>query len=115
MTTILVTSATGDTGRPTVRELLKKGLKVRALARQEDARSRDLASLGAEIVYGGYHEPARYAAGYGGRRSRLFLLSHCRRSGGGRGHLRAGRQRAARRAHRQPVPQAIQAHGSPAR
>lgn len=52
MTTILVTGATGDTGRPTVRELLKKGLKVRALARQEDARSRDLASLGAEIVYG---------------------------------------------------------------
>jgi NAD(P)H dehydrogenase (quinone) len=52
MTTILVTGATGDTGRPTVRELLKKGLKVRALAHREDARSRELASLGAEIVYG---------------------------------------------------------------
>src|SRR5258708_33722242 len=52
MTTILVTGATGDTGRPTVKELLKKGLKVRALAHREDARSQELASLGAEIVYG---------------------------------------------------------------
>lgn len=52
MTTILATGATGDTGRPTVKELLKKGLKVRALARREDARSQELASLGAEIVYG---------------------------------------------------------------
>jgi uncharacterized protein YbjT (DUF2867 family) len=52
MTKILVTGATGDTGRPTVKELLKKGLKVRALAHREDARSRELASLGAQIVSG---------------------------------------------------------------
>jgi uncharacterized protein YbjT (DUF2867 family) len=52
MTKILVTGATGDTGRPTVKELLKKGLKVRALARCEDARSKALADLGAEVVYG---------------------------------------------------------------
>lgn len=52
MTTILVTAATGDTGRPTVAELVKKGLDVRALARQEDARSHALAELGAEVVYG---------------------------------------------------------------
>lgn len=52
MTTILVTGATGDTGRPTVQELLKKGLKVRALAHREDARSQQLAGLGAEIVHG---------------------------------------------------------------
>ncbi len=52
MTTILVTGATGDTGRPTAKELLKKGFRVRALARREDARSRELAALGAEIVYG---------------------------------------------------------------
>ena len=52
MTTILVTAATGDTGRPTVAELVKKGLDVRALARQEDARSHALAKLGAEVVYG---------------------------------------------------------------
>jgi NAD(P)H dehydrogenase (quinone) len=52
MPTILVTAATGDTGRPTVKELLKKNLKVRALARREDERSKALAGLGAEIVYG---------------------------------------------------------------
>lgn len=52
MTTILVTGATGDTGRPTAKELLKKGFRVRALARREDARSRELAALGAEVVYG---------------------------------------------------------------
>jgi NAD(P)H dehydrogenase (quinone) len=52
MTTILVTGATGDTGRPTVGELVNKGFKVRALARSDDARSRALAMLGAEVVYG---------------------------------------------------------------
>jgi NAD(P)H dehydrogenase (quinone) len=52
MTKILVTGATGDTGRPTVAELLKKGLTVRALAHREDARSKALAELGAEVVYG---------------------------------------------------------------
>ena len=52
MTTILVTGATGDTGRPTVEELLKKGLKVRALARREDGRSKALTELGAEVVFG---------------------------------------------------------------
>jgi uncharacterized protein YbjT (DUF2867 family) len=41
MTTILVTGATGDTGRPTVAELLKKkGLAVRALVHREDSRSK---------------------------------------------------------------------------
>ncbi len=52
MTTVLVTGATGDTGAPTVKELLKKDLKVRALARREDGRSKALADLGAEVVYG---------------------------------------------------------------
>ena len=52
MTTVLVSGATGDTGRPTVKELLKKGLNVRALAHREDARSQELAGLGADIVYG---------------------------------------------------------------
>ncbi len=52
MRTILVTGATGDTGRPTVKELLKKDLKVRALAHRADARSQQLADLGAEIFYG---------------------------------------------------------------
>jgi len=52
MTTILVTAATGDTGRPAVKELLRKGLKVRALAHRQDDRSKALAALGAEVVIG---------------------------------------------------------------
>jgi NAD(P)H dehydrogenase (quinone) len=52
MTTILVTGATGDTGRPTVVELLEKGLAVRALVHREDARSKALADLGADVVQG---------------------------------------------------------------
>jgi uncharacterized protein YbjT (DUF2867 family) len=50
--TILVTGATGDTGRPTVKLLLEKGHRVRALARKEDERSKKLGDLGAEVVVG---------------------------------------------------------------
>ena len=49
---LLVTGATGDTGRPTVKLLLEKGYKVRALARKEDARAQKLRDLGAEVVIG---------------------------------------------------------------
>ncbi len=52
MTKILVTGATGDTGRPSAAELLNKGLGVRALAHRPDARAKALADLGAEVVYG---------------------------------------------------------------
>lgn len=52
MKTVLVTGATGDTGRPTVEFLLQKGFHVRALARREDARSQKLADLGAEVLIG---------------------------------------------------------------
>lgn len=48
----LVTGATGDTGRPTVRLLREKGYRVRALARREDQRARHLRELGAEVVIG---------------------------------------------------------------
>ena len=48
----LVTGATGDTGRPTVKLLLEKGYRVRALARKEDQRAQDLRDLGAEVVIG---------------------------------------------------------------
>ena len=50
--TILVTGATGDTGRPTVKLLLENGHRVRALARKEDERSARLKELGAEVVVG---------------------------------------------------------------
>jgi len=48
----LVTGATGDTGRPTVKLLREKGHRVRALARREDRRAQDLRDLGAEVVIG---------------------------------------------------------------
>jgi uncharacterized protein YbjT (DUF2867 family) len=48
----LVTGATGDTGRPTVKLLREKGYRVRAVARREDQRAQDLRDLGAEVVIG---------------------------------------------------------------
>ena len=48
----LVTCATGQTGRYTVRELLAQGLPVRALARSDDERAAALRAEGAEVVFG---------------------------------------------------------------
>src|SRR5262249_22302016 len=50
--TVLVTGATGDTGRATVDELLARGHKVRALAHGQDDRSKRLQERGVEVVYG---------------------------------------------------------------
>ncbi|MDR7144988.1 NmrA family NAD(P)-binding protein [Rhizobium sp. BE258] len=49
---ILVTGATGETGKYTVAELLKGGRTVRALVRKEDDRSAKLREAGAEIIVG---------------------------------------------------------------
>ena len=49
---VLVTGATGDTGRATVDELLARGHDVRALAHKEDKRSKALQERGVEVVYG---------------------------------------------------------------
>jgi uncharacterized protein YbjT (DUF2867 family) len=49
---VLVTGATGDTGRATVDELLARGYRVRALAHGQDARSKKLQDRGVEVVYG---------------------------------------------------------------
>jgi NAD(P)H dehydrogenase (quinone) len=49
---ILVTGATGDTGRATVDELLARGHRVRALAHGRDERSKRLQDRGVEVVYG---------------------------------------------------------------
>jgi NAD(P)H dehydrogenase (quinone) len=50
--TILVTGATGDTGRPTVKLLLERGYKVKALVRKDDERARILRDQGADVVVG---------------------------------------------------------------
>ncbi|WP_422928085.1 NmrA family NAD(P)-binding protein [Singulisphaera sp. PoT] len=49
---VLVTGATGDTGRATIDELLARGHQVRALAHREDERSKRLQERGVEVVYG---------------------------------------------------------------
>jgi uncharacterized protein YbjT (DUF2867 family) len=49
---VLITGATGDTGRSAVRESIKLGLKARALVHSIDDRSKALEALGAEIALG---------------------------------------------------------------
>ncbi len=52
---VLITGATGDTGRAAVRESLKRGMHVRAMVRRKDDRSAALEKLGAEIALGDLH------------------------------------------------------------
>ena len=47
---ILVTGATGKTGRAVVEQMLDRGFPVRALVRRTDERSARLESLGADVV-----------------------------------------------------------------
>ena len=54
--TLLVTGATGETGRYTVRRLLEKGHAVRAMVHEEDKRAEALRSEGAEVVVGDLFE-----------------------------------------------------------
>lgn len=49
---ILITGATGKTGKETVSQLLKKDIPVRAMVRKIDDRSYELEKIGAEIVVG---------------------------------------------------------------
>ena len=50
--TVLITGATGDTGRAAVKESIALGLDVRALVHREDARSAALEQQGARIAVG---------------------------------------------------------------
>jgi NAD(P)H dehydrogenase (quinone) len=49
---VLITGATGDTGRAAVRESIALGLDVRAMVHKQDDRSAALEALGAEVVVG---------------------------------------------------------------
>ncbi len=49
---VLITGATGDTGRAAVKESIQRGLAVRAMVHHKDDRSAALGKLGAEVVVG---------------------------------------------------------------
>jgi NAD(P)H dehydrogenase (quinone) len=49
---VLISGATGDTGRAAVREAIALGLDIRAMVHNRDARSEALEKLGAEVVLG---------------------------------------------------------------
>jgi NAD(P)H dehydrogenase (quinone) len=49
---VLITGATGDTGRAAVKEAIALGLDVRGMVHSKDARSEALAKLGSEVVLG---------------------------------------------------------------
>ena len=53
---VLITGATGDTGRVAVKESVSRGLKVRAMVHRKDGRSAALASQGAEVVEGDFQD-----------------------------------------------------------
>lgn len=52
MTTILITTANGETGRPMVDYLLTAGFRVRAMVRTDDERAQRLRDKGADVVFG---------------------------------------------------------------
>src|SRR5271170_2412413 len=52
---VLITGATGDTGRVAVKESIALGLIVRAMVHGKDGRSAALEKLGAEVVVGDLH------------------------------------------------------------
>jgi uncharacterized protein YbjT (DUF2867 family) len=54
---ILVTGATGKTGRAVVHQLLEQGRRARAVVRRLDARSESLGKAGAEVVVADLFDP----------------------------------------------------------
>jgi uncharacterized protein YbjT (DUF2867 family) len=70
---VLVTGATGDTGRPTVKLLLEHGHHVKALVRKEDERAQKLRDQGAEVVVGDMLEISSIRAATEGVSSAYFV------------------------------------------
>jgi NAD(P)H dehydrogenase (quinone) len=54
---VLITGATGSTGRSAVREALALGLNVRAMVHKKDDRAEALSKLGAQVVLGDFLDP----------------------------------------------------------
>ena len=53
---VLITGATGDTGRAATKESIEHGLKVRAMVHRKDGRSAALEAQGAEVVEGDFQD-----------------------------------------------------------
>ena len=70
---VLVTGATGDTGRATVDELLARGHRVRALAHGQDERSKRLQERGVEVVSGDLLDFGQVKAALNGVRRAYFV------------------------------------------
>jgi NAD(P)H dehydrogenase (quinone) len=70
---VLVTGATGDTGRATVDELLARGHRVRALAHRLDERSKRLQERGVEVVYGDLLDLGQVKAALNGVQRAYFV------------------------------------------
>jgi NAD(P)H dehydrogenase (quinone) len=70
---VLVTGATGDTGRATVDELLTRGHQVRALAHGQDDRSKRLQERGVEVVSGDLLDFGQVRAALNGVRRAYFV------------------------------------------
>ncbi len=70
---ILVTGATGRTGRAVVDELLAKGVPLRAVVHSEDARSAALERRGAEVVVADMFDPDQLLAAMRGTQRAYYL------------------------------------------
>jgi uncharacterized protein YbjT (DUF2867 family) len=70
---VLVTGATGDTGRATVEELLARGHEVRALAHGEDDRSKRLQGRSVEVVFGDLLDFGQVRSALNGIRRAYFI------------------------------------------
>ena len=70
---VLVTGATGDTGRATVDELLTRGHRVRALAHGQDERSKQLQERGVDVVSGDLLDFGQVKAALDGVRRAYFV------------------------------------------
>ena len=71
---ILVTGATGKTGKETVKLLLERGQAVRALVHRDDERAAALRNMGAEIVLGDLLDFESVRAAMEGMRTAYFVF-----------------------------------------